>query len=121
MRVAGPEGRVRKRQAASTSTSSVLQKTNRTRDRPPSPSRKKLEPGTGVTPISRDSQTANSVSVSIGSDPTFAPSPGVWQPRPRPPLRPQPREIAEDVVGPLRRSALKAGFDEHLIEQIPPV
>ena len=52
----------RNRRAASSRMSSVLQKTKRTSDRPPPPSRKKLEPGTGVTPISRESQTANSVS-----------------------------------------------------------
>ena len=51
------------------------------------PSRKKLEPGTGVTPISRESQTANSVSSSGGVGPG---------------RRRQVGEVGQDVVRALR-------------------
>src|SRR5687768_18218439 len=59
---------VRSLRAASSRISSVLQKTKRTRERPPPPSRKKLDHGTGVTPTSRERQTANSVSLSAGPE-----------------------------------------------------
>src|SRR2546430_8302348 len=50
------------RRAASASISSVLQNANRTRRRPSSGRLKKLEPGTGATPISLLSQKENSSS-----------------------------------------------------------
>src|SRR5437762_1154614 len=50
------------RRAASASISSVLQNANRTRRRPNSGRLKKLEPGTGATPISFVSQKENSSS-----------------------------------------------------------
>ena len=50
------------RVAAASSMSSVLQKANRTSVRPSSGSLKKLDPGTGATPISAVSQWLNAVS-----------------------------------------------------------
>ena len=56
------------------------------------PSRKKLEPGTGVTPISRESQTEKAVSESAGPEPAAR----------------EAGEVGEDVVGSLGRSAVES-------------
>ena len=95
------------------STSSVLQKTKRTRERPPPPSRKKLDPGTGVTPTSRESHTANPVS-SSGGPPARGRSPRARRSRPGCSRRPRdspsgtpprPARLAAGRAAPGTRSA----------------